>query len=432
MLAMEARSPEPQQVGALLALEPSARVEPEQLARVLAERAASVPRLRQRLVPVPPGCGRPIWLDVPGFDPAAHVRVARCPSPVDEPALLGLAASVVADPLPRGRPLWSAVVVSGPVGEPTAVVVVLHHVLADGLGGLAVLGRLLDAGPGDPGLPARATAVGRPRWTVLLSDAVRSDLAGLRRLPTAWRELRRALAAAGGLRGERAARCSLLAPTGRGSRLAVARVDLAGLRAAAHRHGGTLNDAVLGAVGGALHALLQQRGESVDVFRVAVMVSTRRAADAAEPGNRVTPLIVGVPGAGPPHDRLRRIAGAVGRVRDQATGPPVVGVLGPVFRVAARAGLYRVAMTHQRRLHTLVSNVRGPAGPQSLAGAPVSSVVPVALGESGNVTLSFVALSYAGTLAVTVIADPAVTDLAVVTTALQDELDALVRSAAVR
>lgn len=427
MRAMDARSPVPQHVGAVLLLGGGAATDVAELERVLVLRAALVPRLRQRLVPLPPGCGRPIWLDVPNFDAAAHVRRRRCPEPGDERALLDLAASVMTERLPRGRPLWSAVLVSGLADSRLGLVLVVHHVLADGLGGLAVLTRLLDPCPGEDRLTShRSVRSHRPPVRRLVEDALRADLAAVRGAPASWRDLRRAMAAGGGLRAEPAARCSLLARTRRPGRLAVARADLAGLRAAAHRHGGTVNDAVLCAVGGALHTLLQRRGETVDEFRVAVMVAARRSADPLELGNRVTPLLVGVPGGGSPEERLSRIAGTVGRARGQATGPAVVTVLGPVFRWAARLGLYRLFMVRQRRLHTLISNVRGPGVPGTLAGRPVSAIVPVALGEAGNVTVSFVALSYAGTLTVTVVADAVVDDLPVVVDALQAELDALV------
>jgi diacylglycerol O-acyltransferase / wax synthase len=98
----------------------------------------------------------------------------------------------------------------------------------------------------------------------------------------------------------------------------------------------------------------------------------------------------------------------------------------PLLRVFAAAGLYRLYMNHQRRLHTLVSNVHGPDRPLTLAGAPIESVIPVSVAEAGNLTVTFVALSYADTLTVTIIADPdRVPDLPVLTAALQTELDAL-------
>jgi hypothetical protein len=70
--------------------------------------------------------------------------------------------------------------------------------------------------------------------------------------------------------------------------------------------------------------------------------------------------------------------------------------------------------------------VHGPDRPLTLAGSPIAAVIPVSVAEAGNLTVTFVALSYAGTLTVTIIADPdRVPDLAVLTAALQTELDAL-------
>ena len=75
---------------------------------------------------------------------------------------------------------------------------------------------------------------------------------------------------------------------------------------------------------------------------------------------------------------------------------------------------------------TAVSNVPGPDRPLSFAGAEIAAIVPVSVGESGNVTVSFLALSYAGVLTVTVIADrDAVPELADLVGMLQAELDAL-------
>ncbi len=105
--------------------------------------------LRQRLIRVPLGCGGPIWVDDLGFDIRRHVRAVACREPGDEAALLDTALSVTMRPLPRTAPLWSAVLVTGAAGRCLAFVIVLHHALADGVGGLAVLAELID-GPSHP------------------------------------------------------------------------------------------------------------------------------------------------------------------------------------------------------------------------------------------------------------------------------------------
>jgi diacylglycerol O-acyltransferase len=136
--------------------------------RLLGERVHAVPRLRQRLRRAPPGCGRPFWADDPAFDLQHHVRLLPCPPPGDERALLEVAAAVTRQPLPRSRPLWSATFVTGLAGVSAGLVIVMNHVLADGIGGLAVLARLVDeipvpaarqpGGGGVPGSPLPAPA----------------------------------------------------------------------------------------------------------------------------------------------------------------------------------------------------------------------------------------------------------------------------------
>ena len=104
-----------------------------------------MPRLRQRLIAPPFGCGGPIWVDDPRFDIRRHVRAGACHAPADEPALLEAALAEIAAPLPRTAPLWSAVLITGLADGSIALVLVLHHALADGVGGLAVLTNLIDA-----------------------------------------------------------------------------------------------------------------------------------------------------------------------------------------------------------------------------------------------------------------------------------------------
>ncbi|WP_327103023.1 hypothetical protein [Nonomuraea glycinis] len=52
--------PVPLQAGACLVLETGPDSDLALAQRLIAERIRAVPRLRQRLVPMPPGCGRPV------------------------------------------------------------------------------------------------------------------------------------------------------------------------------------------------------------------------------------------------------------------------------------------------------------------------------------------------------------------------------------
>ena len=71
----------------------------------------------------------------------------------------------------------------------------------------------------------------------------------------------------------------------------------------------------------------------------------------------------------------------------------------------AKAGVYGWYVNRQHLVNTFVSNLRGPTNQLSFLGQPVTAVIPVSM-ISGNITVAFMALSYAGTLTVTIVADP--------------------------
>ncbi|MBC6445916.1 wax ester/triacylglycerol synthase domain-containing protein [Actinokineospora xionganensis] len=416
----------PEQFGVVLRIDQSGAFDLSRVRQLLAERVRSVPRLRQRLIRVPFGCGGPIWVDDDGFDIGRQVRAVACPAPGDERALLDTAISVIATPLPPDAPLWSAVCVTGLSGGGFALVVVLHHVLADGVGGLAVLANLVDGtnATNESDFP-------RPRPTrgALVRQAMVDRVRALRRGRAAWRLLRTSMGAGGGLRPPQAAPCSLIQRTGPRLAAAVVRVDLAELRPAAHRHGATTNDALLVAVAGALRRVLSARKETVDRIAMAVPVSGRSGAG-PELGNMVSPLLVQVPTAGDVGQRLRTVAAEVRAHKAEATGPPPIAVLGWLFRPLAALGGYRWYMNHQHRLHTLVSHVRVPGGRLAFDGSPITSAIPLALADGGNMTACFDVVSYAGTMTVTAIVDPDhFPDLETLTAGLRAELDLIIRTA---
>ena len=132
-LAMEARGHVPEQFGVILLLDGASGFGLAQARQLIAERVPALPRLRQRLIRAPFGCGGPIWVDDPHFDIRRHIRTMACREPGEEPALLEAALAVIAAPLPRTAPLWSAVLITGLADDSIALVLVLHHALADGV-----------------------------------------------------------------------------------------------------------------------------------------------------------------------------------------------------------------------------------------------------------------------------------------------------------
>jgi len=415
--------PAPMHVGAMLVLGTRPGFSVEQARRLLGERIAAVPRLRQRLYRAPSGCGRPFWADDPAFDLCHHVRQVPCPAPGDERALLDVAAAVIGEPLPPSRPLWSATFVTGLADSGTGLVVVMNHVLADGIGGLAVLASLVDE---NPGLPPAGTAVPcpapGPRAGTLAADAWAGRARRLAHPAGSVRTIRQGLAELGGARPRpRLPRTSLNRPTGPRRRLDVITADLAAVRDLGHDHGGTVNDVILAAVTGALRALLAGRGEQLDSVTVSVPVSARRHATSGQLGNQVGVMPVALPAAGSLPDRITRIA-VITRQRKTAANGASVALLGPLFRLLARTGLLLWFVNRQRLVHTFATNLRGPAQPLTFAGTPLRAVIPIA-NTAGNVPVTFAALSYAGTLWLTVLSDPdQAPDVETLTAALRQEL----------
>lgn len=425
--------PVPMQMGAVVLIDPLidplSDVDATAALAVVGQRLSGITRLRQRLVRAPVGCGRPYWLDDPTFDLSAHLRVAACPPPMDESALLDLALAIVTTPLPPSRPLWSATLVTGLEHGRTGLVLVLHHVVADGLGGLAVLGELVDR-TSLQREPRPATTAPRPApsRTTLARDAWRERARRLLLVPSAARRLPAARAELGTATRALAPRTSLNRPTGTERRAGVVRVDLGALRSAAHAHAGTVNDVILTAVTGALGQVLAARGERVPHLVVSVPVSSRTETDRRDTGNHVGVTTVAAPLGGTPTARLEAVATTTGR-RDRSRPGTSAALLQPFFRVLAHLGVLRWFMNHQRLVNTFVTNMPGPPGQVTFMGAPVTSIIPLS-GTTGNAGVAFAALSYAGTLTLTAMADPdALPELDELIELVKSELDALVSPA---
>ena len=79
--------------------------------------------------------------------------------------------------------------------------------------------------------------------------------------------------------------------------------------------------------------------------------------------------------------------------------------MSPLFRLLASVGLYKRFIDRQRMVHTFVTNLYGPQERLTFLRQPISSITPLT-SATGNVTVCFAVLSYAGSLTVTVNADP--------------------------
>jgi diacylglycerol O-acyltransferase len=377
-----------------------------------------------------PGLGPAAWVDHRGFDIRQHVLAHAVPAPGDEEALLNVCAALNAGRLNRSRPLWEMWVLDGLADGRAAILIRLHHVVADGIAAVAMMAALFDPGPG-PARPAPAAPVWVPRPVPgareLAADNLRrhghaaGGVVAMLRHPEAVPARLRILArqASRLIREGRAPRVSFNVPVGEHRRIWLLRADLKRARTAAHAAGGTVNDIVLDAVAGGARALLAARGELTPglTLKASVPVSVRSPADGPAGGNRVGLMLVPLPvGDADARQRLRRIARATAE-RKQL--PP----LQPNARVGQR--WMARTMPRQRLVNLFTSDLPGPPEPMSFAGAQVLELFQIGVVQ-GNIAISVGALSYAGQLNLAVVADrDAVPDLAAFVAGMSAALERL-------
>lgn len=400
------------------------------LRRHIDGRLHTLPRFRRRVVEPALGLGDPHWADDAGFDVARHVHALRLAAPAGPRELRDLAGVLLAAPLDRRRPLWRMTLVTGLQGGGFALAGQAHHALVDGVAALEVAALVLD--------PAETIAPeGRPAggWTPAAAPSPAGALgSAVRRRVGDRGAAARAVPQAAGI--ARAAGALLLpaASTGlersltRERRAAFATAPLDDVRAAAHLHDATVNDALLAASAVALGAALIRRGERPASVRALVPASTRGTSeDAADLGNRISFLAVDLPLGEPDPARVLRTVRSRTRSR-KAAGDAGAGdallrsadLLPPAGRAAAARAAARAA-----RFTLVVSSVTGPAEPLALLGRELTGAWPAVPLLDGH-ALSIGAVSYAGRLHAGVYADAEVVpDAAEIARDLERALDAL-------
>ncbi len=266
-----------------------------------------------------------------------------------------------------------------------------------------------------------------------MRDNLRGVLAAASRLihPATWRSV--AEMARFGWQaytlGRRTPPSALNAPVGPRRRLATIPADPATAKRVARAAGCGVNDVVLSLIAGGVRALLAARGEPVERLRprAGIAVALFSLGRGSEAGNDIGTLHVPLPIGEP--DPLARLP-AIAAARAEARRSPMVAAE-PILRAwLGRFEGFRRSLDHQRLVNLAETYLPGPLTPIDVLGARVLELIPIAP-LAGNLGLSFVALSYAGRLLVTVRvdADP-FPDLDVLVAAMERDWAALTGSVA--
>lgn len=420
----------------------------------IASRLQRVPRFRQRLRFVPLAQGRPVWVDDPHLNLSYHVRHTSLPPPGSEQQLRVLAARIFSQQLDRSKPLWELWLIEGLSDERFAIVGKSHHALVDGVAGMDITTVLFDVEPDpDPGSrPAPEepwVPQPEPSDAQLVAEAVLERatrpaeiVRGLRRVA---RGPRRALdqVAESALAAGRFAWTGLAAPKtplnveiGPHRRFAWVRASLVDLKRIKDSLGGTVNDAVLAAVTGALRRYLRNRGHPVEglELRAMVPVSVRGADERGQAGNRVAAMMVPLPlWCGDPAERMRLISERVGDLKSsrQALGASVLTELTDFAPPTIAAQAARL-QSRQRFFNLVITNVPGPQFPLYLLGRRMERIFPM-VPLAKNQALCVGVFSYDGQVNFGLIGDyDALPDLDDVAGDLAASLSELLEAAGVR
>jgi diacylglycerol O-acyltransferase / wax synthase len=430
-----------QDIGALAILDGTGLLDADGRFRIetareeISRRLHRVPRFRQLLSRPRFGLGWPLWVDAPSIDLTEHVRELPLPAPADEAQLLVACEELRHRRLSRSRPLWEMWFLPGLPDRRVGLFMKLHHTIADGVAGIAVLGAFVDPVPDlpRPAAPPWSPAA-MPTAGALFVDNLRRrgqelgralaklihPVATVRLARRSWPAVREAFGEA------RAPRTSLSRRVGWHRRFALVRSDLDLVKQLAHAHDAKVNDVLMTALAGGLRELLVGRGERVEglVLRAAVPVSLHQEQPGQARGNRDGMMIVPLP-IGEPDDlrRLRLIAAETTKRKRKYR--PQGGTL--LRNVVAQRAFLRLA-PYQRLTNIYAANVPGPPVPLYFAGARLLEVFPV-VPIVGNVSLGVGALSYAGQFNITAVADREVCpDLEVFAQGVRGSLDTLAAS----
>ncbi|MFF5724807.1 wax ester/triacylglycerol synthase family O-acyltransferase [[Kitasatospora] papulosa] len=417
----------PMHLGALTVFDPVPGVSAPELLDLLGARAAAIPRLRMRVRDVLLPVGGAAWFTDKDFDVQRHVTRVVLPEGDFLTEAGRLAGELMEQPLGRGLPPWRMYLLDSRGDGPFAVLVKLHHALADGMRAVAIGAGIFDqiasAGAGR-GAANRRTPVPPRSW---LPGPY--EVAGMARERLG--EVGRALGV--GASVVRASRLDLRATTALAARssgtrrLATAELDAGTVQRIRRTEGGTANDVLLAVVAGALRRWMLERGEALPGSdpRALVPVSRRRPGGAAT-GNKLSAYLLGLP-VGEPDARERLRLVRTGMNRNKAAGPlrgaGAVAVLADQLpALAHRFGAPLAGNAARMLFDILVTSVPLPRSALSLGGCPLRAVYPMAPLARGQ-ALAIALSTYDGRVQVGLVADgKALPDLDRLATALGEEL----------
>jgi len=362
----------------------------DELVAAFAERVAEVPRCMQVLRIHHLDLGSPEWVDDPHFDISHHVHRVALPEPGDDAELFNLIATVMQPRLDRERPLWECWIIEGLTDNRWAILMKLHHCIADGIATTQLLAKLSDSRGGDTfakKIRAAKDSDGPQLHLPSMSTNPLTWVGGL------WRTVIAAANAAeqtavgaaeltAGLLSSRP-ESSLTGPVTTMRRYTAARVRLADLQKVSRVFDVTLNDVALAAITDSYRRLLLSRGEQPhhDSLRTLVPVSVRSMKDFHRTDNQVSAMLPLLPiDEADPVKQLELVHSRLTTAKASGQREGATAFLAAFNSVPFTLSAWTMRMLirlPQHAVTALATNVPGPRSRQRLMGREVLEVLPV-------------------------------------------------------
>lgn len=374
-------------------------------------------RFRQRIVQPDLPFAAPRWEDDPHFDLSSHVRRIALPEPADKATLQTMVGELMSTPLDYSKPLWQFHLIESHNTKQSALLIRLHHSIADGIALVQVMLSLTDRDPDAP-WPGPEPARRQPRgWSPLapLLRPARKVLRTMRQITRTSLEVGLSIARdpeqlveltrAGSDIGLTTARLLLMSPDPRTvlkGPLGVPKraawsepIPLSEIKIIGRAMGATINDLLLTAVAGALrrYMLGREKAEGAVDFRAIIPVNLRPSSRKIELGNKFGLVFLTLPvGIADPVERLRELKRRMDDLKDSPEPLVAFGILNIMGAAPAQIEHLMVDI-FEKKATAVMTNVPGPREQLYFAGSPIGHMmfwVP----QSGRLGLGVSIFSY--------------------------------------
>ena len=356
-------------------------------------RVQCIPRCTQKLHTRTFDMGPPEWVPDPNFDIAHHMHHVALPQPGDDAELFATVATIMERRLDRERPLWECWIIEGLTDDRWAVLMKIHHCIADGIATTQMLAKLGDddgsgagasfagdiraaAETGGLGVALHWPSVNPLQWAGDLWHVTTAAAGAVEHAVVGAAELTASVLAG-------APDSSLNGPISTMRRFSAARVDLAELAEVRRAFDVTLNDVALAAITGSYRSMLLDRGETPgpDALRTLVPVSMRSTDDLDVTDNRVSAMLPLLPvDEADPVKRLAIVHERLAKAKDSGQregGSAMLSAAQNIPFALSAWGIRLLSRIPQRSVSALATNVPGPRQRQRVMGREVLEILPV-------------------------------------------------------